>query len=110
MTTQELLQEKRIELVRRMIKSYNKNKNKIENKPKTPELSQSEKRRGKLIDLKSRSGKHGKVSLKGLESYEYYMNEDLNAYIQTFRKMYYSSKTLTFRKWLDEIESLLDTI
>ena len=38
------------DIVKRMIRSYNKNKNKIKNKPDRPEVSQSEKRRRKLID------------------------------------------------------------
>jgi hypothetical protein len=55
---------KRIDLVKRMIKSYNKNKNKINDKPETPELPQSEKRKRKLSDLNSRSS-----SWKGLEHF-----------------------------------------
>lgn len=91
------------DIVKRMIRSYNKNRNKINNKPDKPEVSQSEKRRRKLIDLGSRSS-----SWKGLESYN--MNEDLNDYIREFRKLYYSSRTMTFRRWLEEMENLLDTI
>jgi hypothetical protein len=91
------------DIVKRMIRSYNKNKNKIKNEPDRPEVSQSEKRRRKLIDLGSRSS-----SWKGLESYD--MNEDLNDYIREFRKLYYSSRTMTFRRWLEEMENLLDTI
>ena len=91
------------DIVKRMIRSYNKNRNKINNKPDKPEVSQSEKRRRKLIDLGSRSS-----SWKGLESYD--MNEDLNDYIREFRKLYYSSRTMTFRRWLEEMEKLLDTI
>ncbi len=91
------------DIVKRMIQSYNKNKNKIKNKPDRPEVSQSEKRRRKLIDLGSRSS-----SWRGLESYD--MNEDLNDYIREFRKLYYSSRTMTFRRWLEEMENLLDTI
>lgn len=91
------------DIVKRMIRSYNKNRNKINNKPDKPEVSQSEKRRRKLIDLGSRSS-----SWKGLESYD--MNEDLNDYIREFRKLYYSSRTMTFRRWLEEMENLLDTI
>ena len=49
---------------KRMIKGYNKNRNKIKNQPNQPEVSQSEKRRRKLIDLGSRSS-----SWKGLENY-----------------------------------------
>ena len=91
------------DIVKRMIRSYNKNKNKIKNKPDRPEVSQSEKRRRKLIDLGSRSS-----SWKGLESYD--MSEDLNDYISEFRKLYYSSRTMTFRRWLQEMENLLDAI
>ena len=91
------------DIVKRMIRSYNKNRNNINNKPDKPEVSQSEKRRRKLIDLGSRSS-----SWKGLESYD--MNEDLNDYIREFRKLYYSSRTMTFRRWLEEMENLLDTI
>ena len=100
-----LYDEKRenLDIVKRMIKSYNKNKNKVNNKPDKPEVSQSEKRRRKLTDLGSRSS-----SWKGLESYS--INEDLNDYIREFRKLYYSSRTMTFLRWLEEIENLLDTI
>jgi hypothetical protein len=52
------------DLITRMVKGYNKNKNKIANKPEQPELSQSEKRKRKLADLNSRSS-----SWKGLESF-----------------------------------------
>lgn len=57
-------EERRSDLIKRMIKGYNKNRNKIANKPKQPELSQSEKRKRKLDDLNSRSN-----SWKGLESF-----------------------------------------
>jgi len=91
------------DIVKRMIRSYNKNRNKINNKPDKPEVSQSEKRRRKLIDLGSRSS-----SWKGLEHYD--MNEDINDYVREFRKLYFSSRTMSFRKWLEEFENLLDTI
>ena len=91
------------DVVKRMIKSYNKNRKKINNKPDKPEISQSEKRRRKVLDLVSRSS-----SWVGLENYD--MNEDVNDYIREFRKLYYSSRTMTFRKWLEEMENLLDTI
>jgi pilus assembly protein TadC len=45
----------------RMIKGYNKNRNKIENKPKQ-DIPQAEKRKKKLVDLLSRSS-----SWRGLE-------------------------------------------
>jgi pilus assembly protein TadC len=45
----------------RMIKGYNKNRNKIENKPKQ-DIPQAEKRKKKLADLLSRSS-----SWRGLE-------------------------------------------
>ena len=60
-----LIRERRIELIRRMTRSYNKNRNKIEGKPNQPELSQSDKRKRKLADLQSRSS-----SWKGLESFD----------------------------------------
>jgi len=91
------------DVVKRMIKSYNKNRNKINKEPDKPEISQSEKRRRKVLDLVSRSS-----SWVGLEGYN--MNEDVNDYIREFRKLYYSSRTMTFRKWLEEMENLLDTI
>ena len=61
---EEEAKKKRIELVKRMIKSYNKNKNKINDKPEKPEIPQSEKRKRKLSDLNSRSS-----SWKGLEHF-----------------------------------------
>lgn len=91
------------DIVKRMIRSYNKNRNKINNKPNQPEVSQSEKRRRKLIDLVSRSS-----SWKGLESYN--IDETANDFIREFRKLYYSSRTMTFHRWLEEVENLLDTI
>ena len=42
---------KRTDLIKRMVKGYNKNRNKIANKPEQPELSQSEKRKRKLPTL-----------------------------------------------------------
>jgi hypothetical protein len=64
-------EEKRTDLIKRMVKGYNKNRNKIANKPEQPELSQSEKRRRKLADLNSRSN-----SWKGLESFTNYTGEN----------------------------------
>lgn len=62
---------KRTDLIKRMVKGYNKNRNKIANKPEQPELSQSEKRKRKLADLNSRSN-----SWKGLESFSDYTGEN----------------------------------
>ena len=53
---------KREKIVKRMIRAYNKNKSKINNKPNQPEPPQSELRKEKLIDLKS-----NKSSWKGLK-------------------------------------------
>ena len=64
-------EEKKSDLIRRMVKGYNKNRNKIANKPEQPELSQSEKRKRKLADLNSRSS-----SWKGLESFSYFIGEN----------------------------------
>jgi hypothetical protein len=64
-------EEKRTDLIKRMVKGYNKNKNKIASKPEQPELSQSEKRKRKLADLNSRSN-----SWKGLESFSDYTGEN----------------------------------
>ena len=66
-----LIREKRIELIRRMVKNYNKNRSKIEGRPKEPELSQSEKRERKLADLNSRIN-----SWKGLESFNKLIDEN----------------------------------
>ena len=38
------------------------------------------------------------------------MNEDISDYVREFRKLYFSSRTMSFRKWLEEFENLLDTI
>jgi len=64
-------EEKRTDLLKRMVKGYNKNRDRIANKPKQPELSQSEKRKRKLADLNSRSN-----SWKGLESFSDYTGEN----------------------------------
>jgi hypothetical protein len=65
------IDEGRSDLIRRMVKGYNKNRNKIANKPEQPELSQSEKRKRKLADLNSRSS-----SWKGLESFSDFIGEN----------------------------------
>jgi hypothetical protein len=64
------IDEGRSDLIKRMVKGYNKNRNKIENKPEKPELSQSEKRKRKLADLNSRSN-----SWRGLESFSDFIGE-----------------------------------
>ena len=64
-------EEKRTDLIKRMVKGYNKNRNKIANKPEQPELSQSQKRKRKLADLNSRSN-----SWKGLESFSDFNGEN----------------------------------
>ena len=64
-------EEKKSDLIRRMVKGYNKNRNKIANKPEQPELSQSEKRKRKLADLNSRNN-----SWKGLESFSDFIGEN----------------------------------
>ena len=64
-------EEKRTDLIKRMVKGYNKNRNKIANKPEQPELSQSEKRKRKLADLLSRSN-----SWVGLEDFRDYTGEN----------------------------------
>jgi len=45
---------------------------------------------------------------KGLEGY--IMNEDINAFISHFRRLYYSGERLTFRRWVDKVEDLLDEV
>jgi len=62
---EDIEEETKENLIKRMIKGYNKNKSKIDGKPKQAELSQSDKRKRKLADLQSRSS-----SWKGLESFE----------------------------------------
>ena len=64
-------EEKKSDLIKRMVKGYNQNRNKIANKPEQPELSQSEKRKRKLADLNSRSN-----SWKGLESFSDFIGEN----------------------------------
>ena len=65
------IDEGRSDLIKRMVKGYNKNRNKIENKPEKPELSQSEKRKRKVADLNSRSN-----SWRGLESFSDFIGEN----------------------------------
>ena len=55
-------EKKREQIIKRMVRGYNKNKNKIKNRPEQPEPTQSELRKRKLADLNSR-----KNSWKGLE-------------------------------------------
>lgn len=68
---QKNIEEGRIDTINRMVKGYNKNRDKIANKPEQPELSQSEKRKRKLADLNSRSN-----SWKGLESFSDFIGEN----------------------------------
>jgi hypothetical protein len=68
---EDIEEQKKTDLIKRMVKGYNKNKNKIASKPEQPELSQSEKRKRKLADLNSRSN-----SWKGLESFSDYIWEN----------------------------------
>ena len=65
------IDEGRSDLIKRMVKGYNKNRNKIDNKPEKPELSQSEKRKRRLDDLTSRSN-----SWRGLESFSDFIREN----------------------------------
>jgi len=65
------IEQGRGDLIKRMVRGYNKNRNKIANKPEQPELSQSEKRKRKLDDLNSRSN-----SWKGLESFSDFTGEN----------------------------------
>jgi hypothetical protein len=68
---EDIEEQKKTDLIKRMVKGYNKNRDKITNKPEQPELSQSEKRKRKLADLNSRSN-----SWKGLESFSGYTGEN----------------------------------
>jgi hypothetical protein len=68
---EDIEEQKKTDLIKRMVKGYNKNRDKIANKPEQPELSQSEKRSRKLADLNSRSN-----SWKGLESFSDYTGEN----------------------------------
>ena len=68
---EDIEEQKKTDLIKRMMKGYNKNRDKIANKPEQPELSQSEKRKRKLADLNSRSN-----SWKGLESFRGYTGEN----------------------------------
>jgi len=45
---------------------------------------------------------------KGLENYM--VDEDVNAFITHFRRLYYSGERLTFRMWMDKVEDLLDEV
>jgi hypothetical protein len=67
----ETIDEKRIDLMKRIVKGYNNNRKIIANKPEQPELTQSEKRKRKLADLLSRSN-----SWRGLESCNPYTREN----------------------------------
>jgi hypothetical protein len=62
---EDIEEENKKDLISRMVKGYNKNKDKIDGKQKQPELSQSDKRKRKIADLQSRSS-----SWKGLESFD----------------------------------------
>ena len=45
---------------------------------------------------------------RNLESYM--MSEDIDSFISHFRRLYYSGERLTFRKWMDKVEDLLDEV
>ena len=97
-----------------MVKGYNKNQYKIENKPQQPELTQTQKRKRKLSDLKSR-----KSSWQGLESYktnnekktfQTFINEcEERGHVSRKRKkiddelknIYNSTQHLDYNKWLE---------
>ena len=38
------------------------------------------------------------------------ISEDINSFISHFRRLYYSGERLTFRKWMDKVEDLLDEV
>ena len=38
------------------------------------------------------------------------LDEDINKFLQQFRKKLYSSKRMTFREWLSEIENIIDEL
>lgn len=40
----------------------------------------------------------------------YMMSEDINSFISHFRQLYYSGERLSFRKWMDKVEDLLDEV
>jgi len=76
--------DKRIGTIRRMVDAYKKRK------------------RQEKIDKLSNDSNHW----SGLENVD--MHEDFNKFIHQFRKLYYSTKRLSFREWLDEVEELID--
>jgi hypothetical protein len=59
--------------------------------------------------LKKKGAVPSKDGKKMFEQQEL-MQEDLNKFISTFRKLYTSPKSLTFRKWIAAMEDLLDII
>jgi len=79
-------QEKSNNTIKRMLSAYKKRKReeKIDKLTNDPTLS------------------------KGLE--KYMVDEDVNAFITHFRRLYYSGERLTFRMWMDKVEDLLDEV
>jgi len=49
-------------------------------------------------------------SKNGKPMWEEMQTENYSNFISSFRKTYYSNKTMTFRKWLETIDDLLDTL
>lgn len=64
------LDEKRLDLIKRMARGFTKNRSKIQKKLSQPEISQSEKRKSKLIDLNS-----SPQSWSGLENFHKFSEE-----------------------------------
>ena len=46
---------------------------------------------------------------QGLEEYQP-INEDVNAFIAKFRKLYLSAKVMRFRDWMNEVDDLIDAL
>jgi hypothetical protein len=46
----------------------------------------------------------------GKPMWEELQRESYSNFTSSFRKAYYSNRTMTFRKWLETIEDLLDTL
>ena len=46
----------------------------------------------------------------GRPMWEELQRESYSNFTSSFRKAYYSNRTMTFRKWLETIEDLLDTL
>ena len=71
---------------------------------------QKRKQKQQSRDKLKQSNKVPKKDGKPMWEQSEILEEDLNKFVSTFRKYYYSSRRLRFRDWIKEIEDLIDIL